>query len=72
MEVIQCFRISLLKIPDYLMSVSASIATATDMDPEVFTVGGFEDELVEMHIVAGANIQVLLSPCFKFVIQLPC
>ena len=42
---------SLLEITDYLVSVGATVSSTRDMYPEVFAVGGFEDELVEVNVV---------------------
>ena len=41
---------SLLQIPDHLMPVRSPVPPAAHVEPIVFAIGGFEDELVEVGV----------------------
>ena len=41
----------LLQIPDDLMTIGSSVASARDVNPEVLTVGGLHEQLIKIAVV---------------------
>ena len=52
----------LLHVPDYLMTIHSAVLSATNMNPIIFAIGGFEDELVEVGVVLDE-----IHPAFCFI-----
>ena len=44
-------RGAFLEIPDNLVSVCTSVASARDVNPEVLTVGGLHEQLIKIAVV---------------------
>ena len=44
-------RGAFLEIPDNLVSVCTSVASARDVNPKILTVGGLHDQLIKIAVV---------------------